>query len=209
MNWNAVRIAEDLHDDLGGNLGKIALLGELTEADSNYPGKVQNLGREISGAARESTQALEEIVWAATPEHDNLEGLVDYASHCFRTHLQAAGISFRLDAPQQPIMVPLTATDRHSLFLALKEALHNIVKHSGASEVLLGFQLESNYLIIQVQDNGHGFTSSETINQGDGLKNMRQRMERLGGAFNLQSRPGAGTIIRFTLLFGPIPKRNI
>ncbi|MCL5098500.1 MAG: ATP-binding protein [Candidatus Omnitrophica bacterium] len=195
------RIASDIHDSLGASLMQIALLGELVEADQTEPGKFVPHSRSISDIARSMGRTMDELVWAVRPENDHVESLVSYVSRFSRDYLQLANISFRLDCPVQFPHVVMATEMRHNLFLAVREAVHNAVKHSGASTVVLRFALDENLLTIQVADNGRGFTPNPMADSpsGDGLKNMKKRLADLGGQCVVESRPGAGTRIRFAL----------
>ena len=90
----------------------------------------------------------------------------------------------------------LTAEIRHNVFLAFKEALHNVLKHAAATEVRIGLALNEGKLTLLITDNGCGFSADSGRSTGNGLANMRQRLERIGGQLMLDSRPGAGTRIR-------------
>jgi signal transduction histidine kinase len=96
----------------------------------------------------------------------------------------------------------LTAQTRHDLFLAVKEALNNAAKHSGATEVWLRIRSEANELLVAVEDNGRGFDPAATNAPGNGLDNMRARLQAAGGRTEIVSRPGQGTMVRFRL---PLP----
>ena len=127
------RIARDIHDDLGANLTRITMLSQMTPDEEQIPAVVAgNLGR-IHGTARELTRAMDEIVWAVNPQHDTLDSLANYLSRFALDFLNASKIRCRLDVPLQLPKLPVSAEARHSLFLAFKEALHNVVKHSAAS----------------------------------------------------------------------------
>src|SRR5262249_54552089 len=123
--------------------------------------------------------------------------------------LRDSGVRCRLDFPLHLPEWPLTAEMRHNLFLAFKEALHNIVKHSGASEVQVAFVSEAAAFTLKVADNGHGFDAAaarepavmngELIPRRNGLTNMRQRLEEIGGRCEIQSEAGQGTQVVFYL----------
>jgi signal transduction histidine kinase len=112
------------------------------------------------------------------------------------------GVRCRLEVPLQLPHWHITAEMRHNVFLSFKEALHNIVKHAGASEVVVFLNLDSSGFTLGLRDNGKGFDPAAVSGRpgrGNGLKNMRQRLEKLGGRYELQSSPGAGTEIRFVI----------
>ena len=196
------RIARDLHDDLGADLTGIALMSDLAAEETPEAGKGPL--REIAAKAREAVGALDEIVWAANPRHDSVASLVDYLSATSAERLSAAGIALRLDVPAHSDPVALAPESRHAVFLAVREALHNIVKHSGAREASLRIQQEQGWLEIAVTDKGRGFDLA-TVKEGDGLTNLHERMESCGGTCRLHSADGAGTqvVLRVPLLAVP------
>lgn len=98
--------------------------------------------------------------------------------------------------------IPFGAQMRHNLFLAVKEAIHNVVRHAGATEVWLRIRLEGSNLIVMVEDNGRGFDLAQAHRGGNGLCNMRERMEGIGGRFEVQPASGSGTRICFTVALG-------
>jgi signal transduction histidine kinase len=90
----------------------------------------------------------------------------------------------------------LSTQERHNLFMAVKEALNNVLKHSGATEVRISLVSAGGKLILTVADNGRGFSADPAPASGNGLANMRQRLERIGGRLSLETRPGQGTEIK-------------
>src|SRR5205085_1646253 len=126
------RIARDLHDQLGANLTQVALLGDLAESDKDSPEEVQSHARQISHTARETTRALDEIVWTVNPSNDTLDGLINYLCKYAQEYFELAGLRYRLEVPPQLPNEPISPEVRHNVFLAAKEAVNNVVKHSEA-----------------------------------------------------------------------------
>jgi len=199
------RIAKDIHDDLGANLTQIAYLGELANQDRGEPTLVSERIGKISATARQAVKALDEIVWAVNPRNDTLSHLLDYAGQFAVDYLRLAGIRCRLDFPENIPARDLSTDLRHNLFLAVKEALHNIFKHANATEVRLRVLVDDTALEILIEDNGRGFACAPDNALSDGLRNMQQRMDDVGGDCNVESRPGAGTTVRLRL---PWPKKD-
>ena len=160
LEWQRVierdrgRIARDIHDDLGAGLTQITLLSELARRES--PHEMEAHLVQISDTARELTQAVDEIVWAVNPRQDTLDGLVNYICQFAQEYLTVAGILCRLDVPGHLPPLPLSADVRHNLFLAVKEALNNIVKHAQAREVRLRLIQEHGRLTLVIEDDGRG-----------------------------------------------------
>jgi signal transduction histidine kinase len=197
------RIARDLHDQLGANLTQVALLGEMVETDKEEPEEIETHARQISATARETTHALDEIVWTVNPSNDTLDGLINYVCKYAQEYLALAGLRYRLEVPQVLPTTPISPELRHNVFLAAKEAVNNVVKHAQASSAWLRLQLEPHQFILEIEDNGRGLTAADGQKGRSGLRNMRKRMEDIGGMF--ESAPGAegGTRIR---LIAPLGK---
>jgi signal transduction histidine kinase len=196
------RIARDIHDDLGANLAEIAMLSELAQDDLPEREPVRAQLNEIFLRAQGTARRLDEIVWAINPANDSIEHLAGYLGKFAQDHLALARIRCRLDVPETLPSAPITSTQRHHLFLAAKEALHNAVKHGAPTEVAVRMAVEERRLIVTIEDNGAGFTDSTATQAHRGSANMRQRLEQIGGTFERRSAPGGGTTVTFTL---PLP----
>jgi signal transduction histidine kinase/ligand-binding sensor domain-containing protein len=203
LHKERARIAKDIHDDLGANLTQITLLSELTRQDMAAPIKAGEHVEKISATARQVMKSLDEIVWAVNPRNDTLPHLVDYLGQFTIDFLRAPGIRCRLDLPEHPPELNVPADIRHNLFLAVKEALNNIVKHAGAKEVRLAIDVSNGKLRVVITDDGHGFDRPPQDAWADGLRNMRQRMAEIGGDCAIESHSGSGTTITFD-----VPWRN-
>jgi signal transduction histidine kinase len=189
------RIARDIHDDLGNRLTEIELLTGLAQRTHKIPKAAIIRIREISSAARQATDALDEIVWAINPRNDTLPHLINYIGQFVTDYLRTAGIHCRVDLPENPPPESVSAEVRHNLFLVIKESLNNITRHSEATEVFMLILVANKSLNILIQDNGRGFSSAVKKNGEDGLENMRRRIVEIGGQFQIKSKPGAGTCI--------------
>jgi signal transduction histidine kinase len=191
------RIARDLHDDLGSLLTRISLLSGLLQADRDNPAQIETHAAKISQSANQTVRALEEIVWAVRPGSDSLQSLIEYISHFAKELFEGDAAHCRLDLPQDLPAQPLPPDVRHNIFLIIKEALTNALKHAGAKEVQVQVKVSNNVLEICVHDDGKGFTENATPEEGKrhGLGNMRSRAEAMGGTLTVQSEAGKGTTI--------------
>jgi ligand-binding sensor domain-containing protein/signal transduction histidine kinase len=196
------RIARDLHDQLGANLTQVALLGEMAEEDKNAPQEIESHARQISQTARDTSRALDEIVWAANPQNDTLEGLVNYACKYAQDYLALAGLRYRLEVPASLPATVIPPDLRHNVFLAFKETVNNVVKHARASEVKIRLRLNGDKFTLEVEDDGRGPGEAATKTGRNGLRNMRKRMEDVGGEFALEPGVERGTRVRLTAPFG-------
>jgi signal transduction histidine kinase len=195
------RIARDLHDDLGSSLTEISLLADAGLGNPPLAERALNRFRAIGAKARALVQALDVIVWLVNPSKDALPFLAGYLGSYAEEYLGASGIGCRLKIPMDMPALRLNADVRHNLFLAVKEALHNIVRHAHASEVLVTFALREGALEITVTDNGQGFDPSAPA-EGNGLANLRQRVAGIGGRCEIQAQPGGGASVRLVV---PLP----
>jgi ligand-binding sensor domain-containing protein/signal transduction histidine kinase len=200
------RIARDLHDQLGANLTQVALLGELAEEDKGSPKEVEAHAKQISQTARETTHALDEIVWTVNPSNDTLDGLINYVCKYAQEYLAVAGLRYRLDVPPQLPDAVISPEVRHNVFLAAKEAVTNVVRHAQASSVWLRLILEPAAFTLEIQDDGRGpaGTREARAQSRNGLRNMGKRMEDVGGRFAIGPAPEGGTLVR---LSAPIVRR--
>ena len=191
------RIARDLHDDLGSLLTRISLLSGLLQADKDNPAQVETHASKISQSANQTVRALEEIVWAVRPGSDSLQSLVEYIAHFAKELFDGDAARCRLDLPHDLPAQPLPPDIRHNIFLVVKEALTNALKHAGAREVRVQAKVSGHALELCVQDDGKGFASGAVREEGKrhGLENMRSRAETIGGTLTVLSEPGKGTAI--------------
>ena len=192
------RIAKDIHDDLGANLTLIAVLGDLARKE-----KTAERIEKMSSTARDAVKSLDEIVWAVNPRNDTLSQLVDYTGQFATDYLRDAGIRCLLDVPDHTPAREVPANVRHNVFLVVKEALQNIVKHAHASEVWLRINTGPQELSISIEDNGCGFDRPPMDAWADGLRNMRHRLAEVGGECRVSSQINVGTTITMQL---PLPQ---
>jgi ligand-binding sensor domain-containing protein/signal transduction histidine kinase len=193
------RIAQDLHDDLGAGLTQINLASAMAQNRAMSAEVVGGLLGDISTRARELVTALDEIVWAINPRNDTVASVASYFCQFAQHFLKPSAVTCRLNVAADLPVAELNAEQRHALFLAFEEALHNVVQHSGATQMELTITGENGNLRIGVRDNGRGLPAGSPPEGADGLRNMRERLDRLGGRCILTSPPGAGTIVTFNL----------
>ena len=200
LDRERTRIARDIHDEVGNQLTRITLLSALSLRDLGTPaGPAGEHVAEIAVAVREVTDSLDEIVWAVNPGHDTLPHVANRLAHFAIEYLRTAEIACRLQVPDTPPPLPISAEVRHNLFLAFKEAMTNAVRHSRATMVEVTVSLDGGALQVVVRDDGCGFAHAPSDPMADGLRNMRQRIEDIGGRMELTSAPGAGTRVAFIL----------
>ncbi len=191
------RISRDLHDDLGARLTQMAFLTDLAADESGAFPSMKSMLRDVSSQARSAVQSLDETVWMINPQKDTLPHLIDYLATYAEQFFLATAIACRQEIGRRPAEIPLPGKLRRDIFLLVKEALNNVLKHSGASEVWLRIAVRGPVLRIVIEDNGRGFALADANPQRNGLENMRQRAETAGIRFRLRSAPGHGTRLVF------------
>ena len=203
------RIARDLHDDLGAGLTEIGLLGGMLQDPARLPAHKEEALNRIVGRSHELVMALDEIVWAVNPRNDSVNSLGGYLCRYAQGFLEPTAIRCRLEMQETEPDQPLNSEQRHNLFLAFEEALTNVVKHSGATEVRVKISVEKeSCLFISIEDNGRGL-SPTVRGDADGLINLQQRMARIGGRCEIVNRAAGGVSVSFGLpLAARRPRRS-
>lgn len=188
------RIATDLHDDIGANLTKIAILSEVAQQRAGQNSNGDNLFGSVAEISRESVSAMGDIVWAINPKKDSLLGLTRRMRSFSEEILERREIDLEFTAPVVEPDPKLDAVVRRSIYLIFKESVNNIVRHSNASKVEIDFRLADGELILHIGDNGDGFDQSRE-QDGNGLLNIEKRASDCGGQIKIDSATGAGTRI--------------
>lgn len=192
-----LRIAQDMHDHIGGMLTQVSQLSDLGESEAKAAPPIQGRFQRIGAQARAAVQALDEIIWATNPKNDNLPRFAEYVSRFADEFFESGPVRCWQDIPANPPGRPLGAEVRHDVFLAFREALNNVLKHAAATQVWVRLLVDTNQACLEVEDNGRGFDPSRPAVGGNGLENMRSRLAECGGRTELTSAPGRGTKIRF------------
>ena len=203
------RIARDLHDEMGAKLCRISFLSEHARREGAEPVEIREQIKSISDDSREVLHSLDEIVWAVNPQNDTLEHAASYLAQYAQEYFQMTGVECEMTVPAQLPPHPVSSQVRHHLFLAVREALANILKHSGATHAKISMACNHAGFEIVIADDGKGFDAkaktSDASREGDthdGLRNMTKRFADVGGRCFIESATGHGTTVRFVL---PLP----
>ena len=200
LDLERARIARDIHDDLGAALTQLVLQSEVAQTEFPEASTPRAHFSQFCGRARAASQALDEVVWAVNSRRDTLRDFSSLPVANTRRRFSAihpfvAGSIFSRKMPASVFDLSV----RRGLLLVVKEALNNAAKHSQANEILLRINKEGEHVIVVVEDQGRGF-DPETLNgQGNGLQNMMQRLQELGGACQIMSALGAGCRVEFRM----------
>ena len=184
------RIARDLHDEIGSNLSSIKLISEFMRSREGLDEETRQYFSDIYKAAQSSGEAIREIVWFINPESDRLSRLISKMKETAASMLK--NLEFTFISPQPLINAELNPQVRRGIFLVFKEILNNMIKHAQATTVNIEIKNRDDNLIVSVYDNGIGFEES-SIDKGQGLNNMKQRVAEMGGRLSIETGSGRGT----------------
>jgi signal transduction histidine kinase len=188
------RISGEIHDDIGSALTTIMYLSNnLNEKDGKVKTQIAN---KINATAGEVVDKMNEIIWSMNKNFDTVDDLLTYIRYHAVELLDSRGICHQFNLPAEIPQLTLSGEQRRNIYLVIKEALHNIIKHAEAKKVTFGFEICSELSII-IHDDGKGIDDNEKSKFGNGLRNMQRRMETLGGTFTISSHEG--TTVKITL----------
>ena len=196
MERTRTRIATDLHDDIGANLTRIALLSEVANQQPAND-KVKTLLPSIADIARESVASMNDIVWAISPEHDSLVDLTRRMRRHAEEVFALRDIDLDFTAPTVDSDLKLSVGARRDLLLIFKEAVNNAARHSLCTKIEIEFRCDYSRLHLKIKDDGQGFNPAVRNSDGHGLRSMQRRAAELGGTLTIQS--SAGTTVEVFL----------
>jgi signal transduction histidine kinase len=196
-----VRIAHDLHDDLGSGLATIGMESELAVLEAKDPAAREVL-RRVSEGARNVGDDMRRIVWAMSSGQETLGDLVAYVRGFTGEMLEQAGVEFNFHQRMANPALVLSVDQRKHIVLFCKEAVHNVVKHANAANVRLHMEQDGSRLRITIADDGVGFDMARADGKGTGSASMRERAAALRAGMDLESAPDLGTRIVLTI---PLP----
>ncbi|CAA6691318.1 MULTISPECIES: ATP-binding protein [unclassified Lentimonas] len=189
------RIAANMHDDVGARLAQIAVLHDVFAAQHDLSPVARTDLTKLAGYTRGAMTALDETVWAVNPRNNTVAALETFLIQYADDYLLPLGIDCIMDSQNKWPTLNLRSGIRHEVALVFKEALQNIVKHAGASEVSITLAHESDQFIIQIADNGCGFSEAPNTPGQDGLINMRNRMAAIDGTCEWLPNENNGTTV--------------
>lgn len=201
-----LRISKEMHDDLGASLTAIGLLSEVvkTRMGAQTTPEVEK----ISSISADMVTAMNEIIWSLNTKNDSLNGLISYTRAYASEFIDNTSLILKTDVTESEHDLPIRGVDRRNVFLTVKEALNNVVKHAQATHVTLRMQPEADQLVIDVCDNGRGFTPNGKTGSRNGLGNMQNRMVESGGCCEILPSP-TGTCVKITYPYPTVPVQKI
>lgn len=189
-----MHISQDLHDEIGSRITNIRLMSDIAQRpDNRDPSWLQNIKEESLAIA----QRMREIIWNIRPDNDSMEMALPQIVQYISSALEAKNIELTAKMNYEDHKFNLDMNQRHDLLLIIKEGVHNIIKHSNADKANFHVMQQGKRFIIELSDNGRGFTNSKTA--GNGLESMHHRAEENRWKLEVNSRPGIGTAIRIMI----------
>jgi signal transduction histidine kinase len=162
----------------------------------------ENSIEHISQISKDLIGNMRDLIWVLNPENTTLDNLAARIREYAGDYLEGFGIELQTQFPEQIPALQISREGQRNIFLTIKEAIHNSIKHSGATLLHLSMQIDADMLLIKIQDNGRGFETARSKSDGNGLRNMKLRIESIGGAISLKSKPGEGVCIQIGV---PLP----
>lgn len=192
------RIASDMHDDLGAGLTKIKFITENINEKFHSGESVLPELQKLKSSSSELVESMGEIIWAMSEKNNRLRDTLYYLRSYAANYCEENDLSCHFELPERFNNEIVSGNIRRNIFLLLKECLHNIVKHAGAKTVNIKASVSQN-LELTVKDDGKGFSENEITIKGNGLINMRKRVQELNGTLVFENRNGTSITIRFPL----------
>jgi signal transduction histidine kinase len=192
-----IRIAKEIHDDLGSSMTSISLLSEVLKKkiDTNiYP----EINR-ISYSSSEMVDKMNEIIWTLNIGNDNVQSLVAYIRKFATNFLDDAQLMLSFEADNLPLEKEIDGSVRRNIYLCVKEAMNNIVKHAKAHKIEVKIDTNTEGLKINIKDDGKGIDAQHISILGNGLKNMQKRMHDIGGQFIIYNNNGTEIVLAYPL----------
>jgi signal transduction histidine kinase len=188
------RISADMHDELGSGMTAIRLMSEIVRTkmkDQAFPEL-----EKISNSANDLLGKMNSIIWTMKSSNDTLESLVAYLRAHSLEYFESTPVTCKVQVPDHIPPTVMSGEKRRNIFLSVKESLNNILKHAQATEVTINMSLQDKTFVIKVSDNGVGIDTEKLRRFGNGLSNMKRRMESINGDFNVEN--SNGSVITFT-----------
>lgn len=188
------RISRDMHDDLGSGLTMIAILSEVAKKQLSVPEKAKEVLEKIAVSSRDLVDNLQDIIWVLNPHNDTLESLSSYIREYGLKYFEPIDVQLEFNFPEQFSNFHLGEEQRRNMFLTVKESFNNIAKYAWCNKVTVTIQETATEILLRIEDDGKGFDVKKVRLFANGLKNMKNRIELVGGSYSIISNSGSGTV---------------
>ncbi len=199
-----IRMAKDIHDDLGSGLSKINFLSEIISQKSTDFPEIRNSTESIKETAKTMIDNMRDLIWALNPENASLGNLVTRMREYTTDYIDDYAIDIEYSIPENIPQIAIANEIHRALFLVVKEAVNNIAKHSKATKIDFKIIVSESDFTLIIKDNGIGFQNASS--NGNGMKNMQSRIERLFGTMTIKSTLEVGTEVKVTIALATIFK---
>jgi len=198
VQFERQRISAEMHDDIGAGLSGIRLLTEMTKQkvkDDQAAAEVEKIYQSVGDISAK----MKEVIWSLNTENDQLASLLSYIQQQARQWLEHYPCQLFITMPEIIPDMQVSGEARRNIFLIVKEAIHNIIKHSAAAKVNINMSCANGNLVIEISDDGKGMADKKITGTGNGMRNMRQRIEHLNGQLTIRNQQGTTLIFQIPL----------
>jgi len=193
-----LKIASDLHDNIGAGLTEISILSEVAERNEGHSSSIVKKDlQKISETARQLVDSMSDIVWVVNPQRDSLHDLIVKLKDSYNEFFSSIGISFQVNNVEKSDDIKLPMDYKQNLLLMFKEAINNAIKYSGCKKLKLEAFFRNDVIEIILKDDGAGFKLNE-VKFGNGIRNMENRAKKIKGKLSWKSEIGVGTTVVFS-----------
>ncbi len=194
------RIAMELHDEIGSTLSSISILSEVITKEQNETSKTA-MQEEVSSSSKLMMEKMDDIIFSLNPRYDSMERMLLRLRQFATPLFEAKAIEYDFHFAEGVHDARLTVEQRQQVYLILKEAVNNLVKHSACNTASISAELTGSEILFAVKENGRGY-DAETKAAGNGLYSMKHRAEKIGASLSFSSVPGTETSVRLSLNIG-------
>lgn len=190
------RISHDMHDDLGAGISALKLQAEFLKQKAEDEDLKTDIN-ELLKTSEEMNISMREMLWSLNSGNDTIGCFVEYAKIYATSFLKKTKIQLILEEENVVFETTITTEQRRNLFLCLKEALNNAYKHSDSNQLKLSFLQKNKEFMMKISDNGIGINETQT--EGNGLRNMKRRMQEQNGHCEVTTENGTHLFFRINL----------
>ncbi|UOU98923.1 histidine kinase [Chryseobacterium daecheongense] len=190
------RISHDMHDDLGAGISALKLQAEFLKQKAK-DGELKNDIDELLKTSEEMNISMREMLWSLNSGNDTLGSFIDYSKIYAQNFLKKTKIVLLTKSENVVSETMISTEQRRNLFLCLKEALNNAYKHSQSDQIKLSFIQNDKEFIMKISDNGIGINQEKE--EGNGLRNMKRRMQEQNGHCEVITENGTHVFFRIDL----------
>lgn len=207
-NKERMRIAKDVHDDIGSGLSKITLMAEMFNNKMSLSGKEDKEMLNISHISKDLVENMRDLIWVLTPENSTLDNLVARIREYCSDYLEGLKVKSTFAIQDEVPQIYILQQAQRNIFLTIKEALHNCIKHANCEKINIILFCNDELLYIVIEDSGKGFSTDDLKRKGNGLYNMKDRIESIGGKFEIVSAREEGTKVKIEVSLQRIKTKN-